>query len=124
MGREARLRAHADFTRVRAGGRSWSHPLLVLVAAPGEGPAAQTRVGVTASRRIGGAVVRNRVRRRLREALRARYARMASGWDLVFIVRAPAAEAAFDALAQAVDMLLSRAGLLQPEAVCAGSPSA
>lgn len=124
MGREARLRAVGDFQRVRSAGRSWSHPLVVLVAAPGRSPEGWTRVGITASRRVGGAVDRNRARRRISEALRLRYDRIESGWDLVFIVRRPATGAAFEALAGAVETLLARAGLLAGELPCARLPLA
>jgi ribonuclease P protein component len=124
MGREARLHAAGEFQRVRSAGRSWSHPLVVLVAAPGGSPAGWTRIGITASRRVGGAVDRNRARRRISEAIRLRYDRIESGWDLVFIVRRPATGAAFGALAGAVETLLARAGLLVEELPCAGLPSA
>lgn len=120
--RAARLRRPADFERVRASGRAWSHPLLVLVVAPGGSTEAQPRIGITASRRVGGAVVRNRARRRLSEAIRLRYHRIQSGWDLVIIVRPAAADAAYDALSSAVETLLARSDLLAPEVPCASLP--
>jgi ribonuclease P protein component len=109
---------------VRAHGRAWSHPLLVLVVAPGGSAEGRTRIGITASRRVGGAVVRNRARRRLSEAIRLRYDQIQSGWDLVFIVRPLAADAAYDTLSGALATLLDRSGLLCPEVPCAGSPLA
>jgi ribonuclease P protein component len=124
MQRDRRLRATADFQRVHAEGRSWPHRLLILVAAPRQVDGEPTRVGLIASKRVGPAVVRNRVRRRLREAIRARQERIRPGWDLVVIVRRPATDATFAALATAVDVLLARAGLAAAEATCAGSPSA
>lgn len=122
MRRDRRLRDPADFERVHRQGRSWSHPLLVLVAfSPGEGGPA--RVGVTASKRVGGAVVRNRVRRRLRAAVDARYEGIAAGWDIVIVARPAAATASFAALEVALAGLLRRAGVLDSEAACAGSAS-
>lgn len=120
MQRRHRLRADADFRRVRRCGRSWGHSLLVLYAArPGAGAppehGAPTRVGVTVGRGVGGAVVRNRVRRRIREAVRVRYDCVAPGWDLVFVARGASAEAGGDELARAVETLLARAGLLTGE---------
>ena len=112
MRRAQRLRASADFRRVRRQGRAWSHPLVVLLVAPGPDGCAGTRVGVSAAKQVGNAVTRNRAKRRLREAVRARYPDVPGGWDLVWILRPGAGEASFGALAQAVEALLRRAGLL------------
>ena len=72
-----------------------------------------SRYGFSVSRRVGAAVVRNRVRRRLREILRP--ARLRPGWDIVFIARPAAAGAAYAALRQTVMGLLSQAQLLADE---------
>jgi ribonuclease P protein component len=117
--REHRLRTPADFSRVRElAGRGCPHRLLVLYAAPSD--LGGVRLGITVRRRVGKAVVRNRVRRRLREAMRARTARLAPGHDLVLVARPPAAEASWPELNQALDSVLARAGLLaatEPRAV-------
>jgi ribonuclease P protein component len=110
MRRAHRLRRAADFQRVRAGRRSWGHPLLVLYVAPNGGQT--TRLGISVGRRVGNAVVRNRVKRRVREAVRHRYADLAPGHDLVFIARAPAATAEWPALRDAAEDLLRRARVL------------
>lgn len=110
MRRAHRLRRAADFQRVRAVRRSWGHPLLVLYVAPNDGQT--TRLGISVGRRVGNAVVRNRVKRRVREAVRHRYADLAPGHDLVFIARAPAATAAWPALRDAAEDLLRRARVL------------
>ena len=85
--------------------------MLVLFAARSD-DSANTRIGITVSRGVGGAVVRNRVRRRVREAVRLRYDRLARGWDLVFVARAASAETGGGELARAVEALLRRADLL------------
>jgi ribonuclease P protein component len=72
----------------------------------------RSRFGFLVSKRLGGAVVRNRVRRWLREAARARLTHVASGWDMVLIAREPAAEAGFWRIGEALDSLLGRAALL------------
>jgi ribonuclease P protein component len=110
MERARRLRRNADFQRVRAARRAWAGPLLVLYAAPGEGPA--TRVGISVGRRVGNAVVRNRVRRRVREAVRLRYGELRPDRDLVFIARPASAEADWPALRSATEELLRRARVL------------
>ena len=112
MKREQRLRSPADFRRVRdVAPRGWPHRLLVLYIAPNE--LDRARVGITVSGRVGGAVVRNKVRRRLREAVRARYPRLQAGTDLVINARPGASDVSFGDLCQALDGLLERAGVLQ-----------
>lgn len=123
MRRAWRLRANQDFLRVRREGRSWAHPLLVLVARRGSDPEALTKVGITVSRRVGNAVVRNRTKRRVRESLRNRYPYIARGWDLVLVVRPKAAGASFAAIGEAADSLLGRAQLMTQEMPCGGSRS-
>jgi ribonuclease P protein component len=108
--RDQRLRTSADFRRVREQApRSWPHPLLVLYVAPNE--LDQTRVGITVSSRVGNAVVRNRVRRRVREALQARLDDLELGNDLLVVARPPSAAASWAELNQALEAVLARAGV-------------
>ena len=109
MKREQRLRTPAEFRRVRDHApRGWPHPLLVLYAAPND--LGRTRIGITVSSRVGNAVVRNKVRRRLREALRARLDRLAAGNDILLIVRPAAARAKWEELNTALDGVLRKSG--------------
>jgi ribonuclease P protein component len=108
--RRDRLTEDSEFKRVRHEGRSWAHPLLVMYARRGDNQA--TRVGISVSRRLGSAVVRNRVKRRIREAMRRRLQAVRPGWDLVLIARTAAAAARYQQLAMTLDHLLRRAGLL------------
>jgi ribonuclease P protein component len=82
-----------------------------LYAAPNEG--GPMRAGFVVGRRLGKAVTRNRVKRRLREAVRALYPRLAEGMDLVWIARPPLATADYATLAGAVEQVLRRARLLR-----------
>jgi len=66
--RTARLRVRGEFDRVQRGGRRVSTSLFTLVASPNS--LDRDRLGIIASRRIGGAVVRNRAKRRIREVFR------------------------------------------------------
>ncbi|MHB1414140.1 MAG: ribonuclease P protein component [Chloroflexota bacterium] len=110
MRRRHRLRTDAQFKRVRSGGRSWAHPLLVLYALPNQ--EGVTRVGFSVGKRIGKAVARNHVKRRLREAIRPRLPMLKVGYDLVLIARAPIASAAYPEVVAAVEQLLQRARLV------------
>ncbi|MDQ3702697.1 MAG: ribonuclease P protein component [Chloroflexota bacterium] len=106
-----RLRAAKDFERARKQGRSWGSALLVLHAVHLPLPHQATRCGFSVSRRVGGAVVRNRVRRRLRDIVRRRMSVLPAGWLLVITARPPAAKAPTTELTLALDGLLQRAGL-------------
>ena len=68
------------------------------------------RFGITVSGRVGKAVVRNKVRRRLREAIRARLQRITPGVDVVLSARPAAARASWAELNAAVEQVLRRAG--------------
>ncbi len=71
------------------------------------------RVGVTAGRRIGGAVRRNRAKRRLREALRQLEGRLCAPGDLVLVARPPAGTAPFGALVAEMTSLCAAGRLLR-----------
>jgi ribonuclease P protein component len=106
---EQRLRRAADLAHVRREGQAWRHPLVVLLVCPNG--RAHSRFGFVTSRRIGKAVVRNRVKRRLREAVRQQLADVATGWDCLFVAREPITQAAYGEIATAVTQLLRRANL-------------
>jgi ribonuclease P protein component len=105
-----RLRRPEDFQRVRSAGRSWAHPLFILALSPNEGM--HTRIGLSASRRVGNAVARNRARRLLREAMRRWYHRIAGGWDIVLVARSALLETQEPQVEAALGALLERAGVL------------
>jgi ribonuclease P protein component len=111
MKRRFRLRKNSDFHRVRTEGRSWAHPLVVLCALRND--LGHSRFGFSVSKRVGGAVVRNRAKRLMREATRLRQVMIADGWDVVIIARQPIREANFYQVDRAVGQLLRRARLLK-----------
>jgi ribonuclease P protein component len=105
-----RLTARSDFQRLLAGRRLYAGATLVGFATPGR--TARTRVGVSSSRQIRGAVARNRARRRLREAVRIHLLPDRSNgstgrgpgitFDVVLIARPPALRATFAEIAAEV----------------------
>jgi len=97
---------------VRQFGSSKAHPFVVLVKL--ENHEGLTRFGITASRAVGGAVQRNRARRRLRGVLNPIAAQVDKGWDLIFIARRPLMNADHAELENAVLTLLKREKLIPP----------
>lgn len=74
----------------------------------------RNRVGITVSKKLGHAVVRNRVRRRLREIYRLNEAQFLPGYDIVVVARSRAVEASFQELRESYLSLARKAGLLLP----------
>lgn len=108
MRREKRLTRRRDFEALFSEGRFWSNNLVVLRVLPNE--LGSSRYGFAVGKRLGGAVVRNRVKRRLSEVVRLTPTK--DGWDMVFIARQAAAEADYHTLRRAMEELLARAQLL------------
>ncbi|HEY7463399.1 MAG TPA: ribonuclease P protein component [Candidatus Limnocylindria bacterium] len=100
------LRRKADFDALARSGTARSHRMLVLRSLRTGRP--ETRVGLSTPRSLGGAVQRNRVRRRLRELVRERRGSIGAGWDLLLIARPEAAEASYAQLRVALGSLLER----------------
>jgi ribonuclease P protein component len=103
-----RLTQSRDFSRVRRYGRSWSSPLLALYVLPTRTP--EIHIGFSVSKKVGKAVIRNQVKRRMREAVRHELPRLRLGQDLVFIARPAAAEAGYAQIAETVGYLLRKTG--------------
>lgn len=141
--RDLRLRRRADFGSVYERGRILNDPLLVLRVSPNE--LSHNRYGFVVSKRVGGAVVRNRVRRRLQEIVRlalgskeqaasskeqaasskqgasskqqaASSTATGPGYDVMLSCKAACAEAKYSELEAAVRRLFVKAGLIQEEA--------
>ena len=86
---------------------------IVLYARPNR--TGGNRVGVTVSKKLGCAVVRNRVRRRLREVYRLNEERFAPGWDIVVVARSRCIGASFPKLTESYLSLAEKAGILRTE---------
>jgi ribonuclease P protein component len=105
-----RLRQRSLFGRVYGKGRSSATDLIVVYALPTKGQAA--RVGFSVSKKIGNAVVRNRVKRLLREAIRTYLPVISRGYDIVIVARKKAPEAALADLSKSVGDLLRKLGVI------------
>ena len=92
---------------MRSRGRNWSNALLALQVAPGA--TETTRCGFVVSRRVGDAVTRNKVRRRLREIVYPRLVALDAVHDLALVARVAAARATYAQLEEAVNDLMRRA---------------
>jgi ribonuclease P protein component len=99
-----------DFAALQAEGTVRSHSLLVVRFR--RTGLEETRFGLSTGRKLGGAVVRNRVRRRLREALRVMTPAFQPGWDVLIIARPTVIGADFQAVAGALQDLLRRGGVI------------
>jgi len=108
--RKFRLTRSEDFVRVRRYGKSYAHPLVVLIAQPGA--LNQVRVGVAAGKTTGSAIHRNRAKRLLREAIRPLLPLLPSGWDLILIARPALIAASLADARTALTGLLHRAQII------------
>lgn len=106
MEKTVTIKAPHLFRRAYAKGKSAATPTLVLYARPnGLG---KNRLGLTVGTKVGKAVVRNRVRRRMRESYRLREGTVKTGYDLVLVARSAAAEARYRELDRHLGSLLKR----------------
>lgn len=113
MKRDYRLTERARFQQIRRNGDCWSDRLLVICVLPNDLPI--SRFGFSVSKRVGGAVVRNQVRRRVREVVRRQLSAIVAGYDVVFVARTPVAQAGYSQIKASVDGLLCRASLMSVE---------
>jgi ribonuclease P protein component len=113
MQRRFRLRRSADFERVRKDGRVWRHPFVMLSAAKND--LGHNRYAFVTSRRLGGAVVRNRIRRMLREMTRLTAPRLRQGYDIVFIARNEIVGQPYNKINDVIGQLFKRADLFRQE---------
>jgi ribonuclease P protein component len=109
--RASRLSHAAEFKLVKRAGKSWTgrHLVLGVLAQPG---ATRARVGIVTTRKVGMAVVRNRIRRRIREVFRLHQFDLVAGVWLVTVARPSAAKATFRELERDWLRLAERASIL------------
>ena len=110
MRRKHSVHKNHRFQEIRRKGNSVSNKLVVVCV--DNNHLSYSRFGFSVSKRIGNAVVRNRVKRRLKEAVRQQFHEIQTGKDIVFIARSPIKYADYQEIDKACARLLRRANLL------------
>jgi len=111
------LTKRAQYLAVYKSGKAWVNSLLIMKALPNQSE--YSRYGFSVTKSVGKAVVRNRVKRLLKEI--CRITPVKPGWDVVLIARPGSVNANYDRLKKSVETLLSLANLMnEDEAVRAG----
>ncbi|MCM3785286.1 ribonuclease P protein component [Neobacillus mesonae] len=112
MQRRFRLRNRSDFSRVYRYGKSFANYQFVVYGLRRK-DVEQFRVGVSCSKKIGNAVVRNRMRRVIKEIIRHHEAEIVDNMDLVFIVRKGAVSMSYQEMEKSILHVLRKASLLK-----------
>lgn len=112
MKRHYRLRKNADFQRIRRCGTSKANRLIVLIKHPNG--LAYNRFGIVASKRIGKAVKRNKIKRQIREVARLELDRLQPGWDILLIARMPIQTSSYQQIKNSIQTLFREMDLLKP----------
>ena len=107
------LKLNHLFRRLYHRGKSAANPYLVVYCR--RNGSAENRIGYTVSAKLGHAVVRNRLRRRLREIYRLHEASVLPGWDIVVVARSRAVDASYPKLERSYLSLLDKLGLMRKQ---------
>jgi ribonuclease P protein component len=110
MRRKYRLRRNSDFQQVRQNGKFYASPIMVLAFLRNE--LDHSRFGFVVSKRLGKAVTRNQIKRRMREVTRLRLPQIEPGFDVVVIARQPIYEANYQEIEETLLYLLKKSKLL------------
>lgn len=110
---EQRLTTDKEFGRVFQYGKGYGDNYLFIKVLSTGNP--QTRLGISLSRKLGKATLRNRIKRRLRALLRELFPYLAKGYDIVIVAKSSAVDASFEELRCSLRLLLERAHLLPKE---------
>jgi ribonuclease P protein component len=110
MKRNFRLTHTKDFKRVKSEGETQKNRYAVLLYRKNEFE--ESRVAVVASKKVGNAVKRNRVKRVMRACINDLWNEIEAGWDLIFYSRAASSTASYDDLKTAIKDLLNQANLI------------
>ncbi|MFL2756144.1 MAG: ribonuclease P protein component [Dehalococcoidia bacterium] len=111
MQKNFRLTKSSDFADIRRNGKRWSNSDLILIVRHTDLEVSTTpRFGLVVSKKVGNAVIRNKCKRRMREA--TRHLNIKGGNDLVFIARSSIASKTHSEITKSMSELLSRAKII------------
>jgi ribonuclease P protein component len=110
VNRKFRLTQAKDFLRVKNTSQSIHHRLLILAYAKND--LEYSRFAVVSSGKIGNAVIRNRVRRRIKSCVENYWNMIKPGWDLIFYSRIAVVDTDYTTLKHAINHLLEKADVL------------
>ncbi len=113
MKRATTLKQNYEFRRVYNKGKSGVSPFLVVYVRANK--SGRNRLGITVSAKLGKAVTRNRIRRRLREIYRLSRPELGQGWDIVLVARSRAATASYQELERAYRQICRKLQLMEFE---------
>lgn len=106
------LKRNKEFRYAYRAGKSAGSKSMVLIYAKGRQD--EIKIGFSVSKKLGNAVVRNRIKRRLREAVTPLIPDIKKGWKLIFIAKAPVRDEKLPAINSSMQYMLKKANLLDP----------
>ncbi|MBC2582652.1 ribonuclease P protein component [Clostridium sp. DJ247] len=107
--KDCKLRKNIEFRAVYKRGKSFSNQLLVLYIYKNK--KSTNRVGISVSKKVGKSVIRNRVKRLIKESYRLNNYNLKTGYDLIFIARVAANGKSYSEIEEALKNLFKKAGL-------------
>lgn len=111
MKKENRLRKNMEFKKVYKSGKNyWNRNLIVYVRRNGTD---KTRIGISITKKVGDAVVRNKLKRRIREVSRVYLPNLRKGYDLIFIPKKNAVDLSFAELESAIMHIYRISGITE-----------
>ncbi len=111
MEKKYRLRKNMEFKRVYSGGKSyWNRNLVLYVR---KNALENSRIGITITKKIGNAVVRNRIRRRMKEIYRLKLGNIKGGYDLILIPKKNCVDISYKDLESAMIHIMGIARILK-----------
>lgn len=111
MEKKYRLRKNIEFKRVYNGGKNfWNRNLILYIK---KNKLEESRLGITITKKIGNAVVRNKIRRRIKELYRLNMHRFKNGYDLIFIPKKNVVDLSYKELESAFLHILKISGILK-----------